>query len=220
MFRVIVGCLLLFLCGPSAAHHNAPDALQDFIEDMLVAVDSPHLLTSETDPSLLDLTLFPSMADVDYVLVAEDLEASQILATYNAILAALDAANSVCDSAMLVEQQDDGLYTLTIAIDYCDDNALVAALAEIEIPECQLEARPQRVAVGGKITLEWDSSYATWCRINELGEEYLDPEGAAQVPVTEVGLLYFTLECGADGVPPCEDFDTVTVFQPGESSGI
>ena len=219
MFRAIVGCLFLFFCGPLAAHHNAPDALQDFIEDMLIAVDSPHLLTSETDPSLLDLTLFPSMTDVDYVLVAEDLEASQILATYNSILAALDAANSVCDSAMLVEQQDDGLYTLTVAVDYCDDNDPVAALAEIEIPECQLEARPQRVAVGGKVTLEWDSSYATWCRINELSGEYLDPEGVVQVPVTEAGLLYFTLECGADGVPSCEDYDTAVVFLPGRSSG-
>jgi hypothetical protein len=201
-----------------AAHHNAPDTLQDFIEDMLIAVDSPHLLTSEEDPSLLDL--FPSMTDVDYVLVATDLEATQILSTYNTILATLDAANSVCDSAMLVEQQDDGLYTLTIAIDYCDDNDLVAAFAETEIPECQLEARPQRVAVGGRVTLEWDSSDATWCRINELGEEYLAPEGVVQVPVTEVGLLYFTLECGADGVPPCEDYDTAVVFLPGGSPGI
>ena len=70
-----------------------------------------------------------------------------------------------------------------------------------------------------KCAATWDSSYATWCRINELGGEYLDPEGVVQVPVTEAGLLYFTLECGADGVPSCEDYDTAVVFLPGRSSG-
>ena len=220
MFRILLVSGFLFLGAPLWAHHNAPDALQDFIEDVLVAVDSPHLLTSEEDPSLLDLTLFPSMTDVDYVLIAPDLQASQILSTYNTILATLDAANTVCDSAMLVEQQDDGLYTLTVAIDYCEDNDVVALLQEVELPECQVEARPSRVAVGRPATVEWDSSYATWCRITELGEEFLDPQGVVQVPMTEPGLQYFTLECGADEVPPCEDFDTVMVFEPGGSPGI
>ena len=109
---------LFAVSGLVSAHHMAPDEVSTFIEDQLVAVDSPHLLTSDTDPSLL--TLFPSLADVDYVAVVYEVSIVDVMKVVEEILDQLAKENEVCDYAMLIDADDTGTYTVTVGVDYCD----------------------------------------------------------------------------------------------------
>ena len=60
----------LFITSTASAHHMAPDELSDLIEERLIEADSPHLLSSDEDPSLAGST--PGM-DADYVMRARAL---------------------------------------------------------------------------------------------------------------------------------------------------
>ena len=72
--------MLLGVCT-SYAHHLAPEEMADFISDQLVSVESPHLLSTEDDPSLAALyTSVSSLDDVDYVAVIEGDDISALLA--------------------------------------------------------------------------------------------------------------------------------------------
>jgi len=108
----------LAFAGMVSAHHMAPEEVSTFIEDQLVSVESPHLLTSDEDPSLL--TLFPSLADVDYVVVAEQVSIVDVMTVVEEILDQLSKENQVCDYAMLLDADDSGTYTVTVGVDYCD----------------------------------------------------------------------------------------------------
>ena len=100
------------------AHHMAPEEVSTFIEDQLVLVDSPHLLTSDEDPSLL--TLFPQLADVDYVAVIYEVSLTDVMTVVEDILNQLAKENEVCDYAMILDADDLGTYTVTVGVDYCD----------------------------------------------------------------------------------------------------
>ena len=110
--------LILVFAPVIWAHHMAPDTMQDFIEDQLVEVDSLHLESSDTDPSLLD-TVTTTVDDVDYVVVASGLDDDAVLEAVDDILQMLDDANEVCDDAFVIDLESDGTYTLTISVDYC-----------------------------------------------------------------------------------------------------
>ena len=103
-----------------SAHHMAPDEVSTFIEDQLVAVDSPHLLTSDTDPSLLDALVFPSLEDVDYIAVVYEISAMDVVTVVEDIINQLSKEQEVCDYAMLIEADDSGTYTVWVGVDYCD----------------------------------------------------------------------------------------------------
>jgi hypothetical protein len=100
------------------AHHNAPDEMQDFIEDQLIEVDSPHLLSSDDDPSLLE-TDVATMDDLDYVIVASGLDDTDVTAALEDILMQLDNENELCDDAFTIDMEVDGTYTLTVYVDFC-----------------------------------------------------------------------------------------------------
>ena len=114
----------LLVSGYAFAHHNAPEDLQDAITDILLSVDSPHATTSDEDPSLLDttqdtLTLL-GLTDVDYIAVIPDVSLVEVQALVDQILQEVSINNSVCDSAFTITMEDDGTYTLTVYVDYCD----------------------------------------------------------------------------------------------------
>jgi hypothetical protein len=100
-------------------HHYAPDEMQDFIEDQLMLVDSPHLLSSEDDPSLLDETV-ASVDDLDYVVVSTEMEATDVVVAIDDILLELDRQNEVCDYSSTIDFDEDDTYTLTLYVDFCD----------------------------------------------------------------------------------------------------
>ena len=111
---------LFAVSGLISAHHMAPDEVSTFIEDQLITVDSPHLLTSDTDPSLLDALVFPSLADVDYVAVVYEISAMDVVTVVEDIINQLSKEQEVCDYAMLIEADDNGTYTVWVGVDYCD----------------------------------------------------------------------------------------------------
>jgi hypothetical protein len=118
MFRSIVAALFaVAMSAPALAHHNSPEEVYDFITEQLVAVDSPHLLTSEEDPSLL--TLFPAMEDVDYVFVLYEVDLVDVIGLVTSILDTLGTENEVCDYAMILDADDLGTYTVTVGVDFC-----------------------------------------------------------------------------------------------------
>ena len=104
------------------AHHMAPDEMQDFITDQLVAVDSPHLLSSDEDPSLLDtMGVVEGMDDVDYIVIAEGLDADEVITALEAILLQLATENELCDVKYVIDYvAADGTFTLTVYADFCD----------------------------------------------------------------------------------------------------
>jgi hypothetical protein len=105
------------MSAPVLAHHNSPEEIYDFISEQLVETDSPHLTTSEEDPSLL--TLFPSMEDVDDVFILYEVDLVDVIDLVTSVLDALGAENEVCDYAMVIEADDRGTYTVTVGIDFC-----------------------------------------------------------------------------------------------------
>lgn len=116
---------MMFVVGVAVAHHNAPEDLQDAITDILLSVDSPHATTSEDDPSLLDgitvdTLVFLGLEDVDYIAVIPDISLVEVQALVDQILQDAAINNSVCDSAFTITMEDDGTYTLTVYVDYCD----------------------------------------------------------------------------------------------------
>jgi hypothetical protein len=117
----ITAAFLLFSINVFA-HHMAPDEMSDFITDQLVSVDSPHLLSTEDDPSLAALyTDVSSLEDVDYVavLVTDDIAAA--LDEIEEILLMLEDGNNVLDFEVLIEfDMNTGLYTLTLFVDFED----------------------------------------------------------------------------------------------------
>jgi hypothetical protein len=110
---------ILFSAGVYA-HHMAPDEMQDFITDQLTAVDSIHLLSTEDDPSLLDLIEIPSdMVDVDYLVVAEGDDISDLLDAIENILLVLQTDNEIVDYTVVIEfDMDTGTYTVTLYVDF------------------------------------------------------------------------------------------------------
>ena len=116
---LVVSVFMLFgVCA--YAHHLAPDAMTTFIDDQLIAVDSPHLLSTEDDPSLAALyTSVSSLDDVDYVAVIEGDDISEILAAIEEILLMLEDGNLVLDFEVIIEfDMDTGLYTVTLYVDF------------------------------------------------------------------------------------------------------
>lgn len=111
--------LILIFAPVIWAHHLAPEEMQDYIEDQLIEVDSPHLLSSEDDPSLLD-TDITTMEDVDYVVVSSGLDDEDVTESVDDILQMLDNGNQVCDDSFTIDMDADGTYTLTVYVDYCD----------------------------------------------------------------------------------------------------
>ena len=118
LFACFAAVFMVAITAPAMSHHMAPDEVSAFIEDQLIAVESPHLLTSDDDPSLL--TLFPQLADVDYVAVVEQVDIVDVLAVVADILDQLSKENEVCDYAMIIDADDSGTYTVTVGVDFCD----------------------------------------------------------------------------------------------------
>jgi len=118
LLSIIAAASMVAFTSPAMSHHMAPDEVSTFIEDQLISVDSPHLLTSDEDPSLL--ALFPQMADVDYVAVVYEVDIVDVLAVVADILDQLSKENEVCDYAMIIDADDMGTYTVTVGVDYCD----------------------------------------------------------------------------------------------------
>lgn len=114
--------LFVFVSMPVYSHHLSPDSMIDFIEDQLISVDSPHLLSTETDPSLLDLVELPSdIVDVDYVAVLEGDDIAAILAEIEDILLMLEDGNDVADYTVIIEfDMDTGTYTVTLFVDFAE----------------------------------------------------------------------------------------------------
>ena len=101
------------------AHHNAPDELQDFITEQLIDADSPHLLSSDDDPSLLD-TEVAGMEDLDYVVVSDGLSADETTDALEEILEQLSTENDVCDVNYLVDYDPASqTFSLTVNVDFC-----------------------------------------------------------------------------------------------------
>jgi hypothetical protein len=101
------------------AHHNAPEELQDFITEQLIDADSPHLLTSDDDPSLLD-TDVARMEDLDYVVVTDGLSADETTDALEEILEQLATENDVCDVNYLIDFDTASLtFSLTVNVDFC-----------------------------------------------------------------------------------------------------
>jgi len=104
------------------AHHMAPDEMSDFITDQLTSVDSPHLLSTEDDPSLAALyTDVSSLEDVDYVAVLVTDDIAGALDEIEDILLMLEDGNNVLDFEVLIEfDASTGLYTITLFVDFED----------------------------------------------------------------------------------------------------
>lgn len=120
--RSFIAASMVLFAFSAWSHHLAPEDMQDFITDQLTAVDSLHLLSTEDDPSLLDLVELPSdMVDVDYVAVITDADIAAILAEVEDILLMLEDGNDVADYTVLIEfDMDTGLYTVTLYVDFVE----------------------------------------------------------------------------------------------------
>jgi hypothetical protein len=111
--------LLTFTPMALLAHHMAPEEMQDFITDQLIAVDSPHLLSSDEDPSLLDV-MVDGIEDLDYVVVSDGLSASEVTNAYEIILEQLAVEDDIC-GVKYVSDYDlvTETFTLTVYADFC-----------------------------------------------------------------------------------------------------
>lgn len=114
---VFAFCVAMMFAGVTYAHHMAPNEMTDFITSQLEDVDSPHLLSSEDDPSLLDITI-PGMDEVDYVIVVTDLTIEEALELIEDTQYLLSTDTTVEDFSWLISPEDDGEYTLTFYINY------------------------------------------------------------------------------------------------------
>ena len=111
--------LLAFTPTTLLAHHMAPDEMQDFITEQLIEVDSAHLLSSDDDPSLLDMAV-DGIEDLDYVVVSEGLSADEVTSTLESILEQLSRENEVCDVKYVIEYDAESqTFTLTVYVDFC-----------------------------------------------------------------------------------------------------
>jgi hypothetical protein len=119
-FRYVIIALILLAYVPQAfGHHNAPEDMQDFITEQLIEADSPHLYSTDDDPSLSGVV--PSgMQDVDYVVIADQLAAEEVMGTVEDIVVRLDSENAVCDQSVIINLDDDGTYSAAISVDYCE----------------------------------------------------------------------------------------------------
>lgn len=117
----LISCFLLFGITEVSAHHNSPEEIYDFITEQLEIVESPHLLTSETDPSLLEVYTDTTLEDVDLVIYVDGLTAEELQISLDAILEQLATENEVCgyDYDILYDM-DSNLFTLIIYVDFCD----------------------------------------------------------------------------------------------------
>lgn len=119
LVSLIITALVTFIPAVVSAHHMAPEDIQDFITDQLIEVDSPHLLSSDDDPSLLD-AMVDGMEDVDYVVVVENLTANEVTDVLEDILEQLARENDVCDVNYVIDyDMVTQTFTLTINVDYC-----------------------------------------------------------------------------------------------------
>ena len=104
-----------------SAHHMAPDDMEDFITEQLLTTDTPHLLSSDDDPSLLDIKV-DEVDDVDYVIVTEGLTANEVTTALEDILEKLARADDVCDVEYVIDYDvTTQTFTLIIYIDYCSE---------------------------------------------------------------------------------------------------
>ena len=102
-----------------SAHHMAPDDMEDYITDQLITADSPHLLSSDDDPSLLEVKI-DGFDDIDYVIVTEGLSANEVTTALEDILEKLARADDVCDVEYVIDYDTTTqTFTLIIYIDYC-----------------------------------------------------------------------------------------------------
>ena len=101
-------------------HHMAPEDMQDQIEETLLDVGSPHLLSDDTDPSLVDLVDIPTgMTEVDYVATIEGDNISELLDAVDEILQMLEDGNDVADFEVAITfDPDTGIYTVTLYVDF------------------------------------------------------------------------------------------------------
>lgn len=121
---VVSSIIALFFSLTSSAvlaHHMSPDEIQDFITEQLIEVDSPHLLSSDDDPSLLGMMNI-DLDDIDYVVVIENLTATEVTEILEDIIEQLAVENEVCDVAYVIEYDvSTQTFTLTIYVDFCNE---------------------------------------------------------------------------------------------------
>lgn len=120
-FIIFVASFLLLASTSVFAHHNSPEEIYDFITEQLEIVESPHLQTSDTDPSLLEVYTDTILEDVDLVVYVDGLTAEELQVSLDAILEQLATENEVCgyDYDILYDM-DSNLFTLIIYVDFCD----------------------------------------------------------------------------------------------------
>ena len=121
MVVLTITAFLSLITSVVSAHHMAPDDLEDFITDQLIVADSPHLLSSDDDPTLLDI-MVEGMDDVDYVIVTDGLSANEVTTALEDILERLAREDDVCDVKYIIEYDaTTQTFTLTVYIDYCSE---------------------------------------------------------------------------------------------------
>jgi hypothetical protein len=102
-----------------SAQRMAPDDIEDFITDQLQTTNTSDLLSSDEDPSLLDIEI-EEVENVDYVVVAEGLSANEVTTVLQDILERLTHADDVCDVEYVIDYDSaNQAFTLIIYIDYC-----------------------------------------------------------------------------------------------------
>jgi hypothetical protein len=115
----IIAGFFLFSPATLLAHHMAPDELQDFITDQLTDVDSPHLLSSDDDPSLSETTV-EGIDDIDYVVIVENLSGNEVTEVLEDVLDQLSSEIVVCDVKYVIDYDSNTMtFTLTVYVDYC-----------------------------------------------------------------------------------------------------
>ena len=103
------------------AHHMAPSDMQEFITDQLEAVDSPHLLSSDDDPALLDV-MVDGIEDLDYVVISDGLSANEVTTALEVILEQLSMENDICDVKYVIDYDAASqTFTLTVYVDFCTE---------------------------------------------------------------------------------------------------
>ena len=119
LLSLVVISLMAFIPTIVSAHHMAPDDLQDFITDQLEQADSPHLLSSDDDPSLLGVVV-EGMDDIDYVIIVEGLTANEVTDVLEDVLEKLAREDDVCDVQYVIQYDTETLsFTLIVYVDYC-----------------------------------------------------------------------------------------------------
>jgi len=93
--------------------------MQDFITDQLDAVDSNHPLSSEDDPSLLNVVV-DGYEDLDFVVVSDGLSVDEVTSTLEVILEQLAVENDICGVKYVIDYDPaTQTFTLTVYVDFC-----------------------------------------------------------------------------------------------------